>query len=1301
MKKRKLSAKVLSGSLAAAMAVSMLPAVPALAVTGSQVAADGTYTSSSYDVISNDEDWEEDYAVTVSLTVEDGVFSDITVTPNETYDPDVNGTYFEKAYSKSKGIKTLLEGQAATEDTINSWDTVSNATVTSTAVKAAALEAIQSAPEASEEGEYVYVTMNIPYDDFFNAVDADAEQAEEYTDALDGVDVVSYATSKYGLTTDDDENPVGTRVTSGTAKGTYNDGESVKGVYYAVQMDENTYKALKDSALTEGDDYYFTALDEEPESYLVLTYADDTYTFDASGLTTVLTEEAEIADLTYTSTYGDYMFSLMNVEQKGVTDADGNSDIQIDGESVTIAVEILEFSDGNTLAMYNVDNIWMGSRYDHEISWSIVGGKGYYKGHNNSSNPLYYQYTMTDYTLTGVKVITDRGIYNFTCEQTLLPYYNGDGEITATAEDGDTEVSVSVPDELQDVTVTVTYSYKAEGSYRATTYTIADEVAIVDGKVALDEAIDQATYGDYTITISSSNYAPTSITLEAPMTEAQKAELESLMETAKALLEEVDHSMLAEHVEEAEELLNNAAATSGEATELIEELTTYIAEAEAMMPVYVTMNIPYDDFFNAVDADAEQAEEYTDALDGVDVVSYATSKYGLSTDDDGNAVGKRVTSGTAKGTYNDGESVKGVYYAVKMTTDAYAALADSELTEGDDYYFTDLDETPESYLTLSYADGVYTFDADGLTTALTEEAEIADLTYTSTYGDYMFSLMNVEQKGVTDAEGNSDIQIDGESVTIAVEILEFSDGSTLAMYNVDNIWMGSRYDHEISWSIVGGKGYYKGHNNSSNPLYYQYTMTDYTLSAVRVITDKGIYEFTCSEELLPYYNGDGEISATAEDGDTEVTVSVPDELQDVTVTVTYSYKAEGSYRATTYTIADGVAVVDGKVALDEAIDQATYGDYTITISSSNYAPVTITLEAPMTETQRAQLEELVAEANALLAIADHSLLAEHVEEAEALLESAAPTSGEATELLDEMPAYIEEARALAVTALEELVADAETLTESDYTEESWAALQTALEAANEALADEDVADVVVDVYTDLKEAIDALVLVQTSNDTLIVRRGNTFFVSYELESGDADLSFTYGRETDEVLIGDWDGDGIDTICVRRGNRYYFSNTLGGQADYYIDYGKETDEVIAGDWDGDGIDTLCVRRGNWYYISNTLESGYAEQEFTFGKVTDAVISGDWDGDGYDTLCIRRGNWYYINNTLEGGNAKISFTFGRTNDVVLAGDWDGDGSDTLCIRRGNVCFINNTLEGGNAELEFTFGRTADEVYAGTWQ
>jgi len=177
----------------------------------------------------------------------------------------------------------------------------------------------------------------------------------------------------------------------------------------------------------------------------------------------------------------------------------------------------------------------------------------------------------------------------------------------------------------------------------------------------------------------------------------------------------------------------------------------------------------------------------------------------------------------------------------------------------------------------------------------------------------------------------------------------------------------------------------------------------------------------------------------------------------------------------------------------------------------------------------------------------------------------------------------------------------------------------------------------------------------SSADTLLVRRGNWFYVNYTLKGGNADMSFTYGKDTDEVLIGDWDGDGIDTICVRRGNRFYFSNTLGGQADFYIDFGRTSDEVVVGDWDGDGCDTICVRRGNHYYINNTLESGNAEIDFTFGRVDDEVLAGDWDGDGYDTRCIRRGNHYYIDNTLEGGNAAIDFTFGRDGDEVYAGTW----------------------------------------------
>ncbi|MCD7864762.1 MAG: hypothetical protein LUG54_01825, partial [Clostridiales bacterium] len=42
-------------------------------------------------------------------------------------------------------------------------------------------------------------------------------------------------------------------------------------------------------------------------------------------------------------------------------------------------------------------------------------------------------------------------------------------------------------------------------------------------------------------------------------------------------------------------------------------------------------------------------------------------------------------------------------------------------------------------------------------------------------------------------------------------------------------------------------------------------------------------------------------------------------------------------------------------------------------------------------------------------------------------------------------------------------------------------------------------------------------------DTLSVRRGNIFYFSYTLKSGNADKVIAYGKATDEVLIGDWDG----------------------------------------------------------------------------------------------------------------------------------------------------------------------------------
>ena len=154
MKKFTMLKKYMSGFLAAAMVIGLMPADVALAVTGSQVAEDGTYTKTAHvertaEDDENEDEWSE-YDVKVTLNVTDGVFSDITVIPQNGYDEDESKTYFAKAYNKSKGFQTLLTGKTASEDTINEWVTVSGATRTSDAIRTAALEAIHEAEEAGQ-----------------------------------------------------------------------------------------------------------------------------------------------------------------------------------------------------------------------------------------------------------------------------------------------------------------------------------------------------------------------------------------------------------------------------------------------------------------------------------------------------------------------------------------------------------------------------------------------------------------------------------------------------------------------------------------------------------------------------------------------------------------------------------------------------------------------------------------------------------------------------------------------------------------------------------------------------------------------------------------------------------------------------------------------------------------------------------------------------------------------------------------------------------------------------------------------
>ena len=212
--------------------------------------------------------------------------------------------------------------------------------------------------------------------------------------------------------------------------------------------------------------------------------------------------------------------------------------------------------------------------------------------------------------------------------------------------------------------------------------------------------------------------------------------------------------------------------------------------------------------------------------------------------------------------------------------------------------------------------------------------------------------------------------------------------------------------------------------------------------------------------------------------------------------------------------------------------------------------------------------------------------------------------------------------------------------------------------------------------------------------------GSSYFLNNEW-SGVADVEFTFGADRDEVFFGDWNGDGIDTPMLRRGNVFSISDSNQPvKVTRVVTYGDPGDVVLAGDWNGDGVDTLAVRRGARYFLKDSLSTGVADAVVHYGNPDDIVLAGDWNGDGVDTLSVRRGAYYFVNNSQASGVADIVYHYGEAGDRVLIGDWNGDRIDTLTVQRGNEFHIRNSLTSGRADLIMAYGNPDDTAFAGDW-
>ena len=145
MNNKRVRTKAMAMAVAAAMAVELCP-VTAFAVTGDQVAADGTYSKTAHVSRTSEDDENEDiwseYNVKVSITSAEGIITEAAVEADGDIEAG-NRKYVKKLNTEIQNLK----GKPATEASVNEINAVSGATRTSAAVKQAALEAMQSASE--------------------------------------------------------------------------------------------------------------------------------------------------------------------------------------------------------------------------------------------------------------------------------------------------------------------------------------------------------------------------------------------------------------------------------------------------------------------------------------------------------------------------------------------------------------------------------------------------------------------------------------------------------------------------------------------------------------------------------------------------------------------------------------------------------------------------------------------------------------------------------------------------------------------------------------------------------------------------------------------------------------------------------------------------------------------------------------------------------------------------------------------------------------------------------------------------
>ena len=170
--------------------------------------------------------------------------------------------------------------------------------------------------------------------------------------------------------------------------------------------------------------------------------------------------------------------------------------------------------------------------------------------------------------------------------------------------------------------------------------------------------------------------------------------------------------------------------------------------------------------------------------------------------------------------------------------------------------------------------------------------------------------------------------------------------------------------------------------------------------------------------------------------------------------------------------------------------------------------------------------------------------------------------------------------------------------------------------------------------------------------------------------GPADIQFFFGNPGDVPIAGDFNGNGSDTVSIYRPSTqtFFIINELGenngglGAAEFSYVFGDPGDKPFVGDFDGDGEETVGLHRESTglVYFRNSHSQGNADAQFIFGDPEDRLVAGDWNGDGVFSPALFRPSdvTMYFRFTNSQGNADNQFVpvGAQSGWLPVAGDID---------------------------------------------